>query len=272
VSGDQRLTLARADLADAALQGQVRSLRFAPTVAHRCIVPAAAVRRAPDGRAEQLDQLLFGETFRVLETAGGWAWGQAARDGYVGHVRLDELQPGERPATHRVAALRAYAFSEPDIKSTPAALLSLNALVVVEAEEGRFLKAGDAGWMVAGQLSPVGVVETDPAAVAERFLGAPYQWGGRESLGLDCSGLVQQALYACGRHCPRDSDQQQALGAPAPADALRRGDLVFWKGHVGMMLDGARLIHANAFHMQVEVEALSEAIARIGEPTARRRP
>ena len=122
------------------------------------------------------------------------------------------------------------------------------------------------------QLKPVGEVETDPAAVAERFLGAPYQWGGRESLGLDCSGLVQQALYACGRACPRDSDQQQALGAAADPLALRRGDLVFWTGHVGMMLDRERLIHANAFHMQVSIEPLAEAVARAGEPTAYRRP
>jgi cell wall-associated NlpC family hydrolase len=112
----------------------------------------------------------------------------------------------------------------------------------------------------------------DPAAVALSFLGAPYQWGGRESLGLDCSGLVQQALYACGQACPRDSDMQAALGQAVERGALRRGDLVFWKGHVGMMLDGERLLHANAFHMQVQVEPLAQAIARIGEPTAYRRP
>jgi hypothetical protein len=272
LSGDQRLTLARADLADAALQGLVRAGRFAPTVAHHCVVSAAAIRRAPDPRAEQLDQLLFGERFRVLEAADGWAWGQAARDGYVGHVRLEDLQAGEALATHRVCALRAYGFSAPDIKSAPAALLSLNALVEIEREEGRFLRARGAGWIPAVQLSPIGVVETDPAAVAERFLGAPYQWGGRESLGLDCSGLVQQALYACGRHCPRDSDQQQGLGAPVPLADLVRGDLVFWRGHVGMMLDAGRLIHANAFHMQVQIEPLAEAVARIGEPSALRRP
>ena len=183
-----------------------------------------------------------------------------------------DLAPGALLATHRVSALRAYAFARPDIKSRPLALLSLNALVAVEAEEGRFLKVEGSGWIARVQLAPVGEVETDPAAVAERYLGAPYQWGGRESLGLDCSGLVQQALYACGKACPRDSDQQQALGQAADPKALRRGDLVFWKGHVGMMLDGARLIHANAFHMQVEIEPLAETVARVGEPSAYRRP
>ena len=269
---DKRLTLARPDLADAALQGQVKAERFEKTTAFRCAAPAAAVRRAPDASAEQLDQLLHGETFRVIETGRGWGWGQADRDGYVGHVFMADLKPGVLPATHRVSALRAYAFSRPDIKSAPLALLSLNALVAADGEEGAFVKASGSGWIHAVQLKPVGEVETDTAAVAERFLGAPYQWGGRESLGLDCSGLVQQALHACGQWCPRDSDQQQALGRPVAMADLGRGDLVFWKGHVGMMLDGARMIHANAFHMQVQTEPLAEAVSRIGEPTAMRRP
>ncbi|MEI9891632.1 MAG: C40 family peptidase [Caulobacteraceae bacterium] len=266
------MTLARPDLADAALQGLLKAARFDKTLAHHCAAASAAIRRAPDRQAEQLDQLLFGETFRVLEAKDGWAWGQAGRDGYVGHVSLDDLKPGPVAATHRVGALRAYAFSRPDLKSSPLALLSLGALVAVEAEEGKYLKAEGSGWIAAVQLIPIGVVETDPAAVAERFLGAPYQWGGRESLGLDCSGLVQQALHACGRACPRDSDQQQALGRPVAKGDLERGDLVFWKGHVGMMLDGQRFIHANAFHMQVAIEPVAEAIARIGEPAALRRP
>ncbi|MGZ3272972.1 MAG: C40 family peptidase [Caulobacteraceae bacterium] len=269
---DARLTLARPDLADAALQGVVKAARFDKTEAFRCTAPAAAIRRAPHPSAEQLDQLLYGETFHVIETDGGWGWGQAGRDGYVGHMELADLAPGVLPATHRVGALRAYAFSDPDIKSSPLVLLSLNALVAVEAEEGRFLKAVGSGWIPAVHLTPIGTLEADPAGVAERFLGAPYQWGGRESLGLDCSGLVQQALHACGRYCPRDSDQQQALGQAVEAPPLVRGDLVFWKGHVGMMLDGARMIHANAFHMQVEIEPLAEAVARIGEPAAFRRP
>jgi len=147
--------------------------------------------------------------------------------------------------------------------------------VVAEAN-GRFLRAEGSGWFAADHLSPVGVFAEDMAAIAEQFLGAPYLWGGRESLGLDCSGLVQQALFACGRACPRDSDQQALLGTATRADALRRGDLVFWRGHVGMMLDAARLLHANAHHMAVAVEDLAAAMARIeagggGRPTAYRR-
>ena len=273
---DHRLTLARPDLAAQALEGLVRATRYAPTTPMACLSPAAAIRRDADLEAEQLDQLLFGESFDVLETAGGWAWGQARRDGYVGFVALDDLRPEPPAATHWVSALRAYAFTAPSIKSRIRGLYSMNALVAIEAREGRFARASGAGWFVEAQLSPIGQVEPDPATVAERYVGAAYQWGGRESLGLDCSGLVQQALLACGRACPRDTDMQAQIGQPIAREDLRRGDLVFWLGHVGMMQDEIRLIHANAYHMAVAIEPLGAAIERIGrtetgQPTGFRR-
>ncbi|WP_369061643.1 NlpC/P60 family protein [Caulobacter sp. 73W] len=277
MSFDPRLTLARPDLAAIGLEGLVRADLFAEPRRMVVTTPAAALRKAPASDAEQWDQLLFGEAFDVLEEAGGFCWGQAARDGYVGFVDCAALAPVGELATHRVCAIRTYAFSKPDIKSKPAGLYSLNALVAVEAREGRFAKAAGGGWFIEAHLAPLGEFDSDPAAVAERFIGAPYQWGGRESLGLDCSGLIQQALYACGRSCPRDTDMQAAsLGEPITQDQLRRGDLVFWKGHVVMMLDETRIIHANAHFMDVTIEPLADALARIGAvygaPTAFRRP
>ena len=273
---DPRLTLARPDLAAASLEGLVRAERFAPTQVLTCAAPVAAIRRAPDAAAEQMDQLLFGEIFEVADEADGWAWGQARRDGYVGFVERSILAALRPAPTHRVSALRAYAFAAPSIKARPIGLYSMNALVAIEAHEGRFARVAGSGWFVEGQLSAVGLAETDLAGVAERFLGAAYQWGGRESLGLDCSGLVQQAHYACGLSCPRDTDQQVGLGRAIEAADLGRGDLVFWRGHVGLMLDEARLLHANAHHMAVTIEPLAEAVRRIaaadsGTPTAYRR-
>lgn len=277
MSFDPRLTLARPDLAAISLEGLVRADLFAEPRRMVVATPSAALRKSPAADAEQWDQLLFGEAFDVLEEAGGFCWGQAARDGYVGFVESAALAPGGELATHRVSAIRTYAFSKPDIKSKPAGLYSLNALVTVEAREGRFAKAAGGGWFIEAHLAPLGEFDSDPAAVAERFIGAPYQWGGRESLGLDCSGLIQQALYACGRSCPRDTDMQAAgLGEPITQDQLRRGDLVFWKGHVVMMLDETRIIHANAHFMNVTIELLADALSRIGAiygpPTAFRRP
>ncbi|MGA0602509.1 C40 family peptidase [Caulobacter sp. KR2-114] len=274
---DPRITLARADLARTELEGVVKAERFAPAVVRRITVPAAAIRKAPDPAAEQLDQALFGELFDVVETAGGQAWGQARRDGYVGYVAEGALGDLGEPATHWVSALRTFAFAEPSIRAPAFGPLSMNALVTVDGEpEGGFVHALGAGWIARRHLRPIGDAPTDFVEIAEQFLGAPYLWGGRDSLGLDCSGLIQQALYACGRSCPRDTDQQAGMGRDAPGNALIRGDLVFWKGHVGVMLDGARLLHANAHHMAVAVEPLGEAIQRIaaagvGQPLGFRR-
>ncbi|SFJ71525.1 C40 family peptidase [Caulobacter sp. UNC279MFTsu5.1] len=274
---DPRVTLARPDLADLDLQGLVAAERYAAPTLRQVAVPTTALRKAAHPMAEQWDQLLFGELFRVLEVKDGFAWGQAARDGYVGFVAEDDLAALGAPATHQVAVPRTYAFAEPDIKSRPVGLYSLNALTAIEATEGRFAKGEGTGWFVAAHLAPIGKALTDYMAVAEGYLGAPYQWGGRESLGLDCSGLVQQALAACGRAVPRDTDMQLAFFAPIAAEDRRRGDLVFWKGHVALLLDPDTLLHANAHHMAVAVEPLAGAIARIeaaggGTPTGWRRP
>ena len=275
---DARICLARRDLADERLEGLVRAERFAAALPMRCIAPSTAVRAAPDDKAEQQDQLLFGEAFDVLEEADGWAWGQALRDGYVGFVQRERLAARETAPTHRIKALRTYGFCRPDLKSAPVTMLSINALVRAGKSENGFVEAGEAGWIYAPHLALLGEFEADFVAVAHRFLGAPYLWGGRDSLGLDCSGLIQQAFYACGRACPRDTDQQMAaFDKAAPLSELSGGDLVFWRGHVGVMCDGLSLLHANAFHMAVTLEPLAAAVSRIkasgsGEVVALRRP
>ncbi len=274
--GDPRLTLAAPDLASLALEGRARAERFEATTPMRLIVPATAVRSAPGPDAEQVDQLLFGEVFEALKVQDGFAWGQAARDGYVGWVAAAGLAGGRLAPTHRIIAPRTFAFTRPSIKAPARGPFSLNALVTVTEIEAALARAEGAGWMPLAHLAPIGAAFADPADVAERFLGTPYLWGGRDSLGLDCSGLTQQAFYAAGRACPRDSDLQAGLGTPVAREDLARGDLVFWRGHVGMMLDAIRLIHANAHHMAVAIEPLAEAEGRIaarggGDPTGYRR-
>lgn len=260
---DRRLTLVRDGMADVRLQGLVAAERFATAIPMQVATPTASLRKLASPEAEQENQLLFGERFDVLFEDGDFALGQARRDGYVGYVPTAGLTLPGAPPTHRVAAIRTYAFTQPDIKSAIAGLYSLNALVTVEAREGRFVKAAGAGWIIEAHLGPIGRGETDPVAVAQRFLGAPYQWGGRESLGLDCSALVQLSLAACNRACPRDTDLQRGFFAEVAEADRRRGDLVFWKGHVAMLLDADTILHANAHHMAVAIEPLAEAIARI---------
>jgi cell wall-associated NlpC family hydrolase len=260
---DPRLTLARPDLAAAPLEGLIRADRFVGATAMRLIVPAAAVRAAPSVDAEQVDQLLFGERFDVLELENGFAWGQATRDGYVGFVEAAALSARDLAPTHRVSALRTFSYLEPSIKSPSRGPFSLGALATAAETAGPLTRVEGAGWIPAAHLAPIGADFADPVETALKFLGTPYLWGGRDSLGIDCSGLVQQALYAAGRACPRDSDLQALMGEPVAREALVRGDLVFWRGHVGMMLDAERLLHANAHHMAVAIEPLAEAVARI---------
>jgi cell wall-associated NlpC family hydrolase len=243
--------------------------------------PTAPLRRAPSPDAPLDTEALKGERVTVYETTEeGWAWGQLAADGYVGYFPAGALrEPGPAP-THKVAALRTLVFPGPSAKLPPVEALPLGCRLAVARVEEPFAITASGGYVPARHLAALDSSERDFVAVAERFLGAPYLWGGKTSLGLDCSGLLQVALTACGVPCPRDSDMQEtALGKPLspPFDLskLRRGDLIFWSGHIAIVRDAATLIHANAFHMAVAWEPIAEAIGRIrarwGEVTSVRR-
>jgi cell wall-associated NlpC family hydrolase len=277
---DPRLILATPEVVSSALEGLIAARRYVASTPMQATAARIGILKAADPDAEQADELLFGEGFEVLATKEGFAFGQAGRDGYVGWVEVDGLGELGPAPTHRVAVPATFAFLEPSIKTPVVHRLSLNALASVESREGRFVKLHGSGWVVEQHLSSIGVFVDDPAAVALQFLGVPYLWGARSADGLDCSGLVQQALYACGFACPRDSDQQARLGSGLEIGAdlagLRRNDLVFWPGHVGIMLDETRLLHANAAAMCVSIEVLSDAVTRIeaagsGSPSAFRR-
>ena len=277
---DPRLNAFRPDLAAASLQGKVEAARFAdgdPAMVTAAIVP---VRKRPDKVASRLTEALRGEHVVVYDRADGWAWVQLAADRYVGYVPARAL--GDPVSlTHRIAAPKTFVYPEPNLKAIPHDAVYLTSAVAVEATENGYGRLVSGGYVHLAHLKPLDApVAADPAAVAELYAGAPYLWGGKSHEGLDCSGLVQLALTACGVDCPRDSDMQEAaagdeLPGVEPRN-LRRNDLVFWKGHAGLMLDGERLIHANGFHMRVAVEPVSEAVRRIagqyGPVTRLRRP
>jgi cell wall-associated NlpC family hydrolase len=262
---DPRLTPARPDLAAAHLRGTVEAARFVEGTVQEVIAGIAPVREAPSHGATLVTEALHGERVTIYESDGeGWAWGQLMADGYVGWLPAAALLAPGPAATHRVAALRTLVFPGPSIKLPPLEALPLGAEVCVTREQDGFAVTAAGGYLPARHLAELDSEETDFVAVAERFLGTPYLWGGKSSLGIDCSGLVQVALTACGVLCPRDSDMQQAaLDTPAELSTIKRGDLVFWKGHVAVARDSASLIHANAFHMAVAIEPLAEAVARI---------
>jgi hypothetical protein len=274
---DRRLTPARSDLAAEKLRGVVEAPRYVAPRRMRVAVAVAPLTRVPDAEAPLDTQLLLGEAFDVYDVQPGWAWGQAVEDGYVGFVPDAALGPDGESPTHRVTLPVALIYPEAELRSRPVGTAPLGGTLRVAALGPRFCRLEQGGFMPTGHLCPVDSPAQDWVAVAHMFLGTPYLWGGRSAGGIDCSALVQVARQAAGLDCPRDSDMQEvASGEGVPEDALRRGDLVFWKGHVGIMLDGQRILHANAHHMAVALEPLARASARIeksggGPVTARRR-
>jgi cell wall-associated NlpC family hydrolase len=265
---DPRLTPARGDLAAKYLEGKVEASRFVTGEAFEISATLAPLRRDPSADAEQMTQALKGERATIYDRNGeGWAWGQLVSDGYVGWLPDQALVKPVAAPTHKVIALRTLAFAGPSIKLPPVDTPVFGSLLTVDRDQDSFAVTRE-GWYVPRQhLGPIDHHAPDFVAVAEQFVGTPYLWGGKSSLGIDCSALVQVSLTAAGTGCPRDSDmQQEGLGRglnPQEAKTLRRGDLIFWKGHVAIARDAETIVHANAHHMATAIENTREAIARI---------
>ena len=270
---DRRLTPARPDLAARHLEGRVEARAFVDPVAMRVAAPFAPVRREPRPDAPLDTEALCGEAVDVYERFEGWAWVQLRSDGYVGYVPDDALRHDALVPTHRVSALRTFVYPGPSMKLPPLAALSLGAGVTVTGESGEFATLSEfgryaTGYVFAGHVATLSTPAADFVGVAEQFLNVPYLWGGKTSLGLDCSGLTQLALAAAGIASPRDSDMlEKEIGQLVTFDdslrGLQRSDLVFWKGHVGILTDPETLLHATAYSMTVMREPLRSARDRI---------
>jgi NlpC/P60 family/Bacterial dipeptidyl-peptidase Sh3 domain len=267
IEGDRRTTPIRGDLADIKLAGKLFAPHYAVPMLRTGIAPVTEIHAEAHATSMPVSALMHGEEFAVLDIAGEWAWGYCLHDEYLGYLRFAELGD-DFTATHIVSAPATLKVSRPDIKAPVLARYPMGAQIVCgEASEcGKFLACED-GFVALAHVSAIGKVAGTPADLAESLVGTPYSWGGRSGDAIDCSGLVQLVFGLKGITSPRDADMQQAsFGTElAEGDALQRGDLVFFPGHVGIMADGEKLIHANAAAMAVSVEPLSTAAARFAE-------
>jgi len=267
---DPRRHAVRPDLAALALRGQVTAPRYAAGTIRQVARPAVPLRREPNLALGLDTEALYGELVKVYDEKDGWAWVQLERDRYVGYVPSAVLTSEIMPMTHRVKALGTFIYPAADIKTPPIMHLPLNAELRVAEWSERFCRLERGGFVITRHITERDRFERDFVDIAERLIGSPYLWGGRTRIGIDCSGLVQVALQAAGVDAPRDTDMQaaelgKAISIPNDLEGLRRGDLVFWQGHVGIMSDGIMLVHANAHHMAVAAETLPEAADRIAK-------
>jgi len=273
---DRRFLPANGRVAASRLRGQVTAENFVDGQRRQVAQGVLALWDDRAGTTRQRE-LLFGEIFILYEDDGKTAFGQAEKDGYVGYVETGGLRDPAEP-THFVSSRATHLYAAPDIRSEAMTGLSFGSRICVSGAKGRFLQTCDNRFVPAAHLRGADQRLNDPVTVAEMFIGTPYLWGGNSCWGIDCSGLVQAALLACGIDCPPDSDLQETLVGHGldRGDPTRRGDMYFWKGHVGLAVDCETLIHANAHHMAVTCEPIADAISRIadaggGPVTARKR-
>jgi cell wall-associated NlpC family hydrolase len=286
---DRRLNVIGPGIAEKRLEGLVAASAFVDGDPARIVAPVAGLRREPRPDCGLDHELLMGEEVLVFDAGEGWSLVKSRGDGYVGWTPSQGVGAVGAASTHVVTAPRTFLYPGPDLKLPGATALSMGSRIAVAGETvtrgTRYLTLAGGGAVFAGHVASLPLAAGDYVSIAERLLATPYLWGGASAIGIDCSGLVQLSMRMAGMAALRDSDMQAAtLGEPVDTGSgpgpgkrdLRRGDLIFWRGHVAIAQGEGRLIHANGYTMDVASEAVDVALERIAamfeQPIGVRRP
>ena len=263
---DSRIIPIKHDLASTEYKGLINNKKFSNGKNYFVKSNTAPLYHKKNSN-ELISQLLYGEIFRVFEISGKFAWGQSLRDNYVGYTTIKSLSSKKVKATHKIKSLRAFIYREPEIKKIPITYLSLNSLVRVKSKKGKFLFLENLGWVFSEDIAPINNFKFNVVDLAKQYLNTPYLWGGRDSIGIDCSGLVQNIYQMVGINMPRDTDLQELFvtNKVSSESKIKAADLIFWKGHVAIAIDNKNIIHANAYHMKTSIETLKKAKTRISK-------
>jgi len=278
---DRRINAFRPDLAAEHLRDSVEATRYVQGHVARVTAGAASLHAGPGHDMPVVTQIIYGDDVTVYDEAGNWAWVQNNRDGYVGYLPSGILSGDMQQPTHKVTALSTFAYGQPNLKTPLPYKLYMNSRLLVVGEVDDFMQLADGRFVHKAHVGVLADIADDFVSVAERYVEVPYLWGGRTSDGIDCSGLVQVAYEFAGLSCPRDSDMQQELDGRdldlGGMEEMQRGDLIFWKGHVAIMVNDMMLLHANAHYMKVAIETFHKVVSRVaaeggGDLIAIRRP